>query len=231
MQEAGPARLSTGQWKIKRRSRAVFLVGRVGLFTKESYTKSEAMRRWFCIKWPVLKLEKKIVRPQTSLICIKADLLGNYIGVYILYFWSWGHGYTKVYSSLYNSLKICTCLKFSIVKKKKPSGVKNQPAKQETLVRFQGKIPWRRDRLPTPVFLGFLSGSDSKESTHNVRHLGSITELRRSPGGGHDNPLQCSCLENPHGQRSTAGYSPWGHKELDITEWISIVQKKKKGKD
>ena len=113
-------------------------------------------------------------------------------------------------------------------KKKKPSGVKNQPAKQETLVRFQGKIPWRRDRLPTPVFLGFLSGSDSKESTHNVRHLGSITELRRSPGGGHDNPLQCSCLENPHGQRSTAGYSPWGHKELDITEWISIVQKKKK---
>ena len=64
----------------------LLLAGRVGLFTKESYTKSEAMRRWFCIKWPVLKLEKKIVWPQTSLICIKADLLGNYIGVYILYF-------------------------------------------------------------------------------------------------------------------------------------------------
>ena len=30
--------------------------------------------------------------------------------------------------------------------------------------------------------------------------------------------LQYSCLENPHGQRSLAGYSPWGHKELDMTE-------------
>ena len=31
-------------------------------------------------------------------------------------------------------------------------------------------------------------------------------------------PLQYSCLENPHGQRSLARYSPWGHKELDTTE-------------
>ena len=37
---------------------------------------------------------------------------------------------------------------------------------QETLVQFLGqKIPWRRERLPTPVFLGFPGGSDSKEST------------------------------------------------------------------
>ena len=40
----------------------------------------------------------------------------------------------------------------------------------------------------------------------------------RSPGGGQGNPLQSSCLENPHGQRSLAGYSPWGHKESDTTE-------------
>ena len=39
-----------------------------------------------------------------------------------------------------------------------------------------------------------------------------IPGSRRSPGEGNDNPLQCSCLENPHGQRSLAGYSPWGHK-------------------
>ena len=38
------------------------------------------------------------------------------------------------------------------------------------------------------------------------------------PGGGHGNPLQYSCLENPHGQRSLVGYSPWGHKELDVTK-------------
>ena len=38
------------------------------------------------------------------------------------------------------------------------------------------------------------------------------------PGGGHGNPLQCSCLEIPHGQRSLAGCSPWGRKESDRTE-------------
>ena len=61
--------------------------------------------------------------------------------------------------------------------------VKNPPAKQETLVQFLGrKIPLRRDRLPTPVFLGFPGGSDSKESTCNVGDLGLIPGLGRSPG-------------------------------------------------
>ena len=51
--------------------------------------------------------------------------------------------------------------------------VKNWPAMQETLVQFLvGKIPWRRDRLPTPIFLGFPGGSDGTESTCNVRDLG-----------------------------------------------------------
>ena len=58
-------------------------------------------------------------------------------------------------------------------------------------------IPWRRDRLPTPVFLGSPSGSTGQDSTCNVGDLGSISGLERSPGGGHDNPLQYSCLENP----------------------------------
>ena len=38
--------------------------------------------------------------------------------------------------------------------------------------------------------------------------------------------LQYACLENPHGQRSLVGYSPWGHKELDTTEWLNIAQHK-----
>ena len=54
--------------------------------------------------------------------------------------------------------------------------------------------------------------------------LGSIPGLGRSPGGGHGNPLQYSCLENPHGQRSLAGCSPWGRKELDTTERLSTVK-------
>ena len=44
-----------------------------------------------------------------------------------------------------------------------------------------------------------------------------------SPGGGHGNPLQYSCLENLHGQRSLEGYSPWCHKELDTAEWLSMI--------
>ena len=49
--------------------------------------------------------------------------------------------------------------------------------------------------------------------------MGSIPALGRFPGGGHGNPLQYFCLENPHGQRSLAGYSPCSRKELDTTEW------------
>ena len=87
-----------------------------------------------------------------------------------------------------------------------------------------GKIPWRRDRPPTPVFLGFPSGSDGKESTCHAGDLGLIPVLGRSPGGGHDNPLQYSCLENPHGQRRLEGYSSWGCKESDTTEQLSTAQ-------
>ena len=84
-----------------------------------------------------------------------------------------------------------------------------------------GKFPWRRDRLPTPVLMGFPGGSAGKEFTCNVGGLGSIPGLGRSPGGGHGNPLQYSCLENPHVQRSLADYNPWGPEESDTTEWLS----------
>ena len=46
--------------------------------------------------------------------------------------------------------------------------------------------------------LDLIGGSDGEESACNVRDLGSIPGLGRSPGGGHGNPLQYSCLENPH---------------------------------
>ena len=75
--------------------------------------------------------------------------------------------------------------------------VKDYPAVQEILVQsWVGKIPWRRDRLPTPVFLGFLGGLDGRESAYNATDLGLIPGLGRSPGGGHGNPLQYSCLKN-----------------------------------
>jgi len=69
--------------------------------------------------------------------------------------------------------------------------------------------------------LGFPGGSDGNESACNAGDLGTIPGLRRFPGGGHGNPLQYSGLENPHGQRTLAGYSPWGCKELDMTEQLN----------
>ena len=46
----------------------------------------------------------------------------------------------------------------------------------------------------------------------------SVPGLGRSSGGENGHPLQYSCLEQSHGQRSLAGYSPWGCKESDMTE-------------
>ena len=52
----------------------------------------------------------------------------------------------------------------------------------------------------------------------DIGDMGSISGLGRSSRGGHGNPLQYFCLEDPHGQKSLAGYSPQGHKESDTTE-------------
>ena len=57
----------------------------------------------------------------------------------------------------------------------------------------------------------------------NAGDASSIPRSRRSPGGGNGNPLQYTLLGKFHGQRSLAGYSPWGHKELDTTEATNVV--------
>ena len=70
-------------------------------------------------------------------------------------------------------------------------------------------------------FLSFVfpGGSVGKESACNAGDLGLIFGLGKSPGGGHGNPLQYSCLENP--MDSGAWWaSPYGCKELDVTETI-----------
>ena len=77
-----------------------------------------------------------------------------------------------------------------------------------------GKIHWRRDRLPTPVFLGFLCGSAGKESTCNSRFnpWGGKMPWRRE-----QIPTPVFWPEEFHGL-----FSPWGHKELDTTEQLSL---------
>ena len=64
---------------------------------------------------------------------------------------------------------------------------------------------------------------NSNLTTHMARNLC----YEDSPGGGHGNPLQCYCLENPHGQRNLAGYSPWVAEE-DQTEQPSTSQMARK---
>ena len=54
----------------------------------------------------------------------------------------------------------------------------------------------------------------------DTRDVGLISGLGKSSGGGHGNPLQYPCLENPM-ERGPVGYSPWGRKELDTTDRLS----------
>ena len=102
------------------------------------------------------------------------------------------------------------------------------------------KMPCRRDRLPTPGFLGFPCGSAGKESTRNAGDLGLIPGLGRSPGEGKGYPLRHSGLENSmdcivhrrrrwhptpvllpgksQGWGSLVGCRLWGRTESDTTE-------------
>ena len=70
---------------------------------------------------------------------------------------------------------------------------------------------------------GFPGSSGGKESACHTGDLGSSPGSGKSPGVGHGNPLEYSCLENPHGQRCLAGYSPWGCKESDMTGQLSTA--------
>ena len=76
-----------------------------------------------------------------------------------------------------------------------------------------------------PSFLAFVTtlwGSqvalvvkNPPASAGDTRDMGSIPGSGRSPGGGHGNPFQDSCLENPHGQRSMVGYKSIGSQRVE----------------
>ena len=66
--------------------------------------------------------------------------------------------------------------------------------------------------------MGFSGGSDDKESAYNAGDLGLIPGLERSPAEGNSYTTPVFLLREFHGQRNLAGYSPWGHKESDMTE-------------
>ena len=86
---------------------------------------------------------------------------------------------------------------------------------------LDGRGVW--GRMDTCMYMSFPGSSAGKESACNAGDLGSISGLGRSPEGGHDNPLQYSCLKNLHGQRRLAAYSPRGRKESDTAERLSTA--------
>ena len=69
--------------------------------------------------------------------------------------------------------------------------------------------------LPHTFLENYRSDSDGKESTCNAGDPGLVPGLERSPGGGNGNPFFPGEFQ---GQRSLANSSPWGCKELDMTE-------------
>ena len=85
-----------------------------------------------------------------------------------------------------------------------------------------------------PLFIekmGFLGGASDKEPTGQFRRqkrCGSIPGLGRTLGGGHSNPLQYSCLENPHRQRSPAGYIKSMGLQRVQHDWSNLAQTHRK---
>ena len=76
------------------------------------------------------------------------------------------------------------------------------------------RIPWTEEP-------GGLLSMGSHRVRHDWSDLAAAAAARCVSGEGKGYPLQYSCLENPHGHRSLAGFSPWGRKELDTIEWLS----------
>ena len=79
--------------------------------------------------------------------------------------------------------------------------------------------------------VGFPGVSYGKESACHTGDLSWIPGLGRSPGGGNGNPLQYSCLENPHGLKSLTSCSPWGWKGWDTTEWLRAAPEDRKDEE
>ena len=90
---------------------------------------------------------------------------------------------------------------------------------QEIPVWFLGcEDPLEKERLLIPVFLGFPGDSNSKKSACNVGDPGLIPKLGRSPGGGHGNPLQYSCLEKP---MDRGAWWATVHRVTESLTWLS----------
>ena len=71
------------------------------------------------------------------------------------------------------------------------------------------------------LWLFNFDGSDSKEHACNAEDPGLIPGLGRYPGEGDGYPQPEFLSGESHGQRRLVGYSPWGHKELDMIDLLT----------
>ena len=99
----------------------------------------------------------------------------------------------------------------------------------DILITYNGKESEKRICIYVCVYTHMYRVSLVAELVKNLpanagdtREAGLIPGLGRSLGGGYGDPVQHSCLENPHGQRSLVGCSPWGREESDTTELICM---------
>ena len=72
------------------------------------------------------------------------------------------------------------------------------------------------------IWCGFPGGSDRRICLQ-CGNPGLIPGSGRSPGEGNGNSLQYSCLKNSLDRGACGLDSPWGHKELDVTEWLTLI--------
>ena len=96
-------------------------------------------------------------------------------------------------------------------------GDDTDPQTQETMLQLP-KGRGRDRQVHTATNKAFPGGSAGKESACKAGDPGSVPGSGRSPGGGNGSPTLAFWPGESHGQRSLAGYSSWGHKELDTTE-------------
>ena len=122
----------------------------------------------------------------------------------------WIHMKTNEQGSLGNRLSAC--------------GTEQRMGKTEEPEAAVGRL-WN-----TECFACIFSHRMASLVAHRVKNLpanagdpGKVPRLGRSPGEGHGNPLQYSILPGEfRGQRILAGYSPWSHKESDMTEQLTL---------
>ena len=94
--------------------------------------------------------------------------------------------------------------------------------KETPFSSWVGKIWWRRDRLPTAVFLGFPSGSVGKESAYNAGDLSLISGLERSPGEGNGYSLPRILAWRVPWTEELGRLQSMGSQELDTTEHLTL---------